>query len=101
MILTFCCAWLETHAKVSLEFFYWLNMKLYTVTKKMSAKLASETIFYMDFKPLTFGPFLKKTLYINIYALILLYALQHYKHLTNTQYKFWAIWARETFEECK
>ena len=33
------------------------------VTKKLSAKLASETEFYMDFKPITFGPFLKKTLY--------------------------------------
>ena len=32
----------------------------------MSAKLASKTKFYMDFKPLTFGPFLKKTLYIYI-----------------------------------
>ena len=39
-------------------------MKLYMVTKKLSAKLASETEFYIDFKPLTFGPFLKKTLYI-------------------------------------
>ena len=29
----------------------------------MSAKLASKTKFFMDFKPLTFGPFLKKTLY--------------------------------------
>ena len=26
----------------------------------MSAKLASKTKFYMDFKPLTFGPFLNK-----------------------------------------
>ena len=31
----------------------------------MSAKLASKTKFYMDFKPLTFGPFLKKTLYLD------------------------------------
>ena len=38
-------------------------MKLYIVTKKLSAKLASETEFYIDFKPLTFEPFLKKTLY--------------------------------------
>ena len=30
------------------------------VTKKLSAKLASETEFYIDFKPLTFGPFLNK-----------------------------------------
>ena len=29
----------------------------------MSAKLASKAKFDMDFKPLTFGPFLKKTLY--------------------------------------
>ena len=29
----------------------------------MSAKLASETKSNLDFKPLTFGPFLKKTLY--------------------------------------
>ena len=46
------------------EFFWWLVMKLFTVTKKLSAKLASETRFYMDFKPLTFGQWIKKTLYV-------------------------------------
>ena len=34
-------------------------IKLYTV-KKMRAKLASKTKFYMGFKHLTFGPFIKK-----------------------------------------
>ena len=43
-------------------------MKLYLVTKRMSAKLASETKSNLDFKPLTFGPFLKKTLYIYNFA---------------------------------
>ena len=35
--------------------FLGLNMKLYTVTKTMSAELTSETKFYMNFEPLTFG----------------------------------------------
>ena len=62
MILTFCFAWLTIYVKMILEFFYWLDMKLYMDTKKLSAKLASETEIYIDFKPLTFGLFLKKTL---------------------------------------
>ena len=40
---------------MSLEFLIRLNMKMYTVTMKMSAKFASEAKFYMDFEPFTFG----------------------------------------------
>ena len=35
---------------MSLEFFFRLNMKMYTVTMKMSAKFASEA---MNFEPFT------------------------------------------------
>ena len=35
-------------------------MKLFAVTKTMSAELTSETKFYMNFEPLTFGQWIKK-----------------------------------------
>ena len=34
----------------------------------MRAKLTSETEFYLDFKPLTFGQWIKKTLYFKVYC---------------------------------
>ena len=40
---------------MSLEFFFRLNLKMYTVTMKMSAEFASEAKFYMYFEPFTFG----------------------------------------------
>ena len=35
-------------------------MKLFTVTKTMSTESTSETKFYMDFEPLTFGQWINK-----------------------------------------
>ena len=40
---------------MSLEFFFRLNMKMYTVTIEMNAKFASGAKFYMDFEPFAFG----------------------------------------------
>ena len=38
-----------------LRVLFGLNIKLFSVTMKMSAKSASEAKFYMDFEPFTFG----------------------------------------------
>ena len=51
---------------MSWEFLFGLNIKLFSVTMKMSAKFASEAKFYMDFEPFTFGQWIKKTLYVCI-----------------------------------
>ena len=55
MILICFCAWLKIYVVMSREFLFGLNIKLFSVTMKMSVKFASEAKFYMDFEPFTFG----------------------------------------------
>ena len=56
------CVWLRMSVKMSFELFREFIMKLFIFSNKLSTKLNSETKFYVDFKLLTFGQLIKKTL---------------------------------------
>ena len=57
--MSFGFPWLKVGIRFSFEPILGLIIKLYIVTKKMSANLASETNFYIDFEPITFCQFKK------------------------------------------
>ena len=57
-----CFPWLKIGIKSNFESICELYVKLFEVINKISVKVSSQSQFYSDFEPLTFGQLIKKIL---------------------------------------
>ena len=83
MIVSFCFPWLKICFKSNFEPVFELYVKLFVVINKISAKVSSQTQFYTDFEPPTFGQLIKKTLY-EVHPTIY---VSHYVNYSNSFWK--------------